>query len=142
MPRPGAPIRHGGNRAFYRRLGASGARPEGRAFFVFIVTVTLPGKCSDAKPPATPGSSPGSSPHADLGPSCAVGEGIEDVGRAGHQGRRPQRHPPRCDAARAREAAIDRLPNFMERLDSPRPDVADDARQMRTEIERKRVPIP
>jgi len=45
-------------------------------------------------------------------------------------------------AARAREAAIDRLPNFMERLDSPRPDVADDARQMRTEIERKRVPIP
>ena len=45
-------------------------------------------------------------------------------------------------AARAREAAIDRLLKFMERLDSSRSDKADELRQMRTEIERKRVPFP
>jgi hypothetical protein len=45
-------------------------------------------------------------------------------------------------AARAREAAIDRLLKFMETLDSSRPDEADELRQMRTEIEGKRVPIP
>ncbi len=45
-------------------------------------------------------------------------------------------------AARAREAAIDRLINFMETLNSLRPDKADELGQMRTEIERKRVPIP
>jgi hypothetical protein len=45
-------------------------------------------------------------------------------------------------AARAREAAIDRLLRSMETLDSSRPDEADELRQMRTEIERKRVPIP
>ena len=44
-------------------------------------------------------------------------------------------------AAQAREAAIDRLLKFMETLDSSRPDEGDEARQMRTEIERKRVPI-
>jgi hypothetical protein len=45
-------------------------------------------------------------------------------------------------AARAREAAIDRLLKLMETLKSSRPDEADEARQMRTEIEHKRVPIP
>ncbi len=45
-------------------------------------------------------------------------------------------------AARAREAAIERLLKFMETLKSLRADEADELRQMRTEIERKRVPIP
>ena len=44
-------------------------------------------------------------------------------------------------AARAREPAIDRLLKFMETLNRSRPDEADELRQMRTEIERKRVPI-
>ncbi len=42
----------------------------------------------------------------------------------------------------AREAAIERLLEFIETLKSSRSEEADELRQMRTEIERKRVPIP